>query len=73
MRMSNMNQRKESDRGGALRRHVAKSTAKSATKAIVLALAITSFACVQPDAIAGTREQAKRMFDRLTGTPPSEA
>lgn len=40
-------------------------------KAAVLALAIASFAGAQHDALAGDREQAKRMYDRLTGTPPS--
>jgi len=79
--MSNMNQTKETDRGGALRRHVARSTARSTAhstarstaRAVALALAIASFAFAQPDAHAGNREQAKRMFDRLTGTPPSDA
>ncbi len=42
-------------------------------KAVAVALAITSFAAVQGDALAGEREQAKRMYDRLTGTPPSPA
>lgn len=45
----------------------------SLTKAVALALAIVSFASVQQDAVAGDREQAKRMYDRLTGTPPSPA
>ncbi len=43
------------------------------TKAVALALAVASFAAVQHDAVAGEREQAKRMYDRLTGTPPSPA
>lgn len=44
----------------------------SLAKGLALALAIVSFASVQQDAMAaGTREQAKRMYDRLTGTPPS--
>jgi hypothetical protein len=40
---------------------------------IALALAIASFASVQQDASATdlSRRQAKRMVDRLTGTPPS--
>ena len=42
-------------------------------KAVALVLAIVSFASVQPSAVAGPREQAKRMYDRLTGTPPSPA
>lgn len=43
------------------------------TQALALALAIVSFASVQQPAMAGSREQAKRMYDRLTGTPPSPA
>jgi hypothetical protein len=42
-------------------------------KALAIALAIAAFASGQQDAIAGPREQAKRMYDRLTGTPPSPA
>jgi hypothetical protein len=42
-------------------------------KATALAVAILAFACGQQPAEAGTREQAKRMFDRLTGTPASDA
>lgn len=45
----------------------------SLAKAVALALAIVSFAAVQQPAEAGPREQAKRMYDRLTGTPPSPA
>ena len=40
-------------------------------QAVALALAIASFAFGHPDASAGNPEMAKRMFDRLTGTPPS--
>ncbi|MGH8238275.1 MAG: hypothetical protein ACREXP_14820 [Steroidobacteraceae bacterium] len=45
-------------------------------KATALALAIATFASVQQDASAQAdpdlaRRQAKRMYDRLTGTPPS--
>jgi hypothetical protein len=36
-----------------------------------LAFALLAFACGQQPAEAGNRDQAKRMFDRLTGTPPS--
>lgn len=43
------------------------------SKAIAVALAVASFACAQQEAHAGPREQAKRMYDRLTGTPPSQA
>ena len=44
-------------------------------KATALALAIATFASVQQDASASdlSRRQAKRMYDRLTGTPPSPA
>src|SRR5687768_13878950 len=44
---------------------------KSSARAVALALAILAFACGQQTAHAGNREQAKRMFDRLTGTPPT--
>lgn len=40
-------------------------------KAAALALALIAFASPQQEAFAGPREQAKRMYDRLTGTPPS--
>ena len=40
-------------------------------RAGVFALALAAFASGQQDAHAGPREQAKRMYDRLTGTPPS--
>jgi hypothetical protein len=43
------------------------------TKAVALALAVSSLASVTQPAMAGQREQAKRMYDRLTGTPPSPA
>ena len=44
-------------------------------KATALALAIATFASAQQDASASdlSRRQAKRMYDRLTGTPPSPA
>lgn len=42
-----------------------------AQKAAAMALAMTVFALGQQAAHAGPREQAKRMYDRLTGTPPS--
>lgn len=41
-------------------------------KAAVLGLALAIFASGQ-QAVAGPREQARRMYDRLTGTPPSSA
>jgi hypothetical protein len=41
--------------------------------AAAMALALTVFALGQQPAHAGPREQAKRMYDRLTGTPPSPA
>jgi hypothetical protein len=42
-------------------------------KATALALAIATFASVQQDALADpvSRAQAKRMYDRLVGTPPT--
>jgi hypothetical protein len=45
----------------------------SFAKAATLALAIVALSSSVQDANAGEREQAKRMFDRLTGTPPSPA
>lgn len=45
----------------------------SLAKAVALAFAVVSFASVQQDAVADDRTQAKRMYDRLTGTPPSPA
>lgn len=47
--------------------------ATTLVKAVALASAITAFASVQHQAVAGPleRAQAKRMFDRLTGTPAS--
>jgi hypothetical protein len=41
------------------------------SKTAALALTAMSLTCVQDDALAGPREQAKRIYDRLTGTPPS--
>lgn len=46
---------------------------EASVKAAALAFAIVAFAGGQQNAVAGEREQAKRMFDRLTGTPPSPA
>jgi hypothetical protein len=37
----------------------------------VAVVAVAALAAVAPQAHAGPREQAKRMYDRLTGTPPS--
>jgi hypothetical protein len=42
-------------------------------RAGALALAIAAFACGQQSAYAGSREQAKRIHDRIVGTPPTEA
>ncbi|MGH8177083.1 MAG: hypothetical protein ACREV5_12555 [Steroidobacter sp.] len=57
------------------RQQTLRNTARrvSLAKASALAFAIAAFACGQQDAVAGPREQAKRMYDRLTGTPPSPA
>jgi hypothetical protein len=49
------------------------ASVRSLLKSTVLALAIAVLAPVQQAALAGPREQAKRMYDRLTGTPPSPA
>ncbi|HEY6644187.1 hypothetical protein [Povalibacter sp.] len=42
-------------------------------KAVAVALTFATLVSVQHDAVAAEREQAKRMYDRLTGTPPSPA
>ena len=42
-------------------------------RAGALALALAAFACGQQSAYAGSREQAKRIHDRIVGTPPTEA
>jgi hypothetical protein len=65
--MSNMKPKLQSVRGAAKRGGWVKVTA--------LSIAIATFACVQHDASADplSRRQAKRMYDRLTGTPPSPA
>jgi hypothetical protein len=63
--MSNMNSTLQSSRS--------KPRRSALGRAAALALAIAAFASGQQDAIAGPREQAKRMYDRLTGTPPSPA
>ncbi len=65
--MSNMNSRQQTLRGGARRSVLVKVTA--------LALAVATFASVQQEASADalSRRQAKRMYDRLVGTPPTPA
>ncbi len=50
-----------------------RAASHSTVKAIALAVAIACMAFGHQDVQAGNREQAKRMFDRLTGTPPSPA
>ena len=63
--MSNMNSKQQNARGNARRKVLVKATA--------LALAIATFASVQQEASADpvSRAQAKRMYDRLVGTPPA--
>jgi hypothetical protein len=65
--MSNMNSTQQRLRGSARRSVLVKAAA--------LALAIATFASVQQDAYADpvSRAQAKRMYDRLVGTPPTPA
>jgi hypothetical protein len=65
--MSNMNSTQQRLRGSARRSVMVKAAA--------LALAIATFASVQQDAYADpvSRAQAKRMYDRLVGTPPTPA
>jgi hypothetical protein len=60
--MSNMNSDKREKTRVARRGAMVKATA--------VAIALAAFASGQ-QAEAGNREQAKRMYDRLTGTPPS--
>ena len=45
----------------------------SFARASAVAFAIAAFACGQQSASAGPREQAERMYGRLTGTRPSPA
>ncbi|HEY4366293.1 MAG TPA: hypothetical protein VGN07_03605 [Steroidobacteraceae bacterium] len=47
------------------------SRLRAPARALALAFAVAAFASAPQDAVAGNREQAKRMYDRLTGTPPS--
>src|SRR5688572_2867956 len=65
--MSNMNNRQQTLRGSSRRSVFVKVTA--------LALAVATFASVQQEASADalSRRQAKRMYDRLVGTPPTPA
>jgi hypothetical protein len=49
------------------------SQRQSTAKAVAMALAVFALAATQHTALAGSEEQAKRMFDRLTGTPPTPA
>jgi hypothetical protein len=65
--MSNMNSKQQTLRSRA--------RPSVLVQAIALTLAIATFASVQQEASADaqSRRQAKRMFDRLTGTPPSPA
>ena len=65
--MSNMNSKRRNARGNARR--------SGLVKAMALTLAVASFACVQHDASADaqSRRQAKQMYDRLVGTPPTQA
>ena len=49
------------------------SQRQSTAKAVAMALAVFALVSTQHSAVAGSEEQAKRMFDRLTGTPPTPA
>ena len=49
-----------------------RSRAAATAAALALAIAIASRSVIRMR-VAGDREQAKRMFDRLTGTPPTPA
>ncbi|MBB6093645.1 hypothetical protein HNQ60_002526 [Povalibacter uvarum] len=54
-------------------RNATKRGRATLAKAVAFALTFASLIGVQHEAAAGDREQAKRMYDRLTGTPPSPA
>ena len=62
--MGDMNSTQETSRSSARR--------ASLVRAAALTLAVAAFACGQ-QAMADSRTQAKRIHDRLVGTPPSEA
>ena len=67
-----MNRTQSVNRGAA--RASGKARRALLSRTVAIALAVASFACVQQTASAAdTRAQVKRMFDRLTGTPPSPA
>src|SRR5437868_6163894 len=61
------------DTNGAAARRNAKRAPGLLGKVVALTLVAASLTAVHHDAQAGDREKAKRMFDRLTGTPPSPA
>ncbi|HEY8539944.1 MAG TPA: hypothetical protein VIL28_13835, partial [Steroidobacteraceae bacterium] len=62
---------RSSGEAAAVHRCDRRSSARRHTSVAALALALLAIACGQNVAQAEGREQAKRMFDRLTGTPPS--
>jgi hypothetical protein len=49
------------------------AAARALLKSAALALTIAAFAPLPQAALAGNPEKAKRMYDRLTGTPPTPA
>jgi hypothetical protein len=61
------------NRSKSLKQQREKVRGTSLFRAVAVALTFASLVSVQDDAAAGEREQAKRMYDRLTGTPPSPA
>jgi hypothetical protein len=63
--------RGQSFAGAAVHPCVRKPWARRCRKLATLALALLAVVCGHDAAQAASREQAKRMFDRLTGTPPS--
>jgi len=52
------------------REHAPRAARGSSAKAAALAFAMLAFVCGQQPAEADSKAQAKRIFDRLTGTPP---
>ncbi len=63
--MSKINRTKDCERKGGRR--------SASAKAVLTALATLALAAAPHSASADARSQAKRMYDRLTGTPPSPA
>jgi len=57
--------------GAGMSSRTAKRPGGLLRKTVAVTMALATFAFTQHEAVAGNREQAQRMYDRLTGTPPS--